>query len=148
MNNPDLTYITLINKTMEKKITAIIERATDGSYSIYTLEDFDGFMLAGYGETPDAAIADFWDVHKELKEELGADIVPDIDVTFRYDVASFLRKFKEEFSMSGLQAITGINQKQLHHYLSGQSRPSASTVQKIQAGIADFAKELSAIQFA
>jgi len=133
---------------MKKKITAIIERASDGSYSVYTLEDFDDFMLAGYGATPEAAIADFWEVHKELRKDLGAEVVPEIDVTFRYDVASFLRKFKDEFSMSGLQAITGINQKQLHHYLSGHSRPSASTVQKIQAGIAEFAKELTEIQFA
>lgn len=133
-----------LNQTME--VHAIIERAADGSFSVYTKEDFKNFGIIGAGDTPEEAIADFWEAREELKKDIKD--MPEMEVTFLYDVPSFLRQFREEFSMSGLEVITGINQKQLHHYLSGHSRPSATTKKKIQEGIAAFAAKLTAIQFA
>lgn len=132
---------------MKKKVSATIERANDEG--IWVCAEIDGNLCIGSGPTPEEAKADFWVAYGELREVNEA-LPPaeDLDVEFKYDMFSFLRQFREEFSMSGLEVITGINQKQLHHYLSGQSRPSAATKKKIQEGIAAFAAKLTAIQFA
>jgi hypothetical protein len=59
------------------KVTAIIERVHTGNYSIYTLEEFDGFGLFGYGDTVQEAKEDFFDAYKEFKEEM-PEKVPEI----------------------------------------------------------------------
>ena len=130
-----------------KQITAIIERSADGEYAIYTQETFEKFGLHGYGSTPEEAKQDFWTAYEEIKDIL-KDEVPEIKVTFKYDVASFLRDFKDVLSMSGLQIVTGINQKQLQHYLSGHRRPSEATVRKIEQGVHDLATKLREVEFA
>ena len=130
-----------------KPITAVIERSSDGEYAIYTLETFEKFGLHGYGSTPEEAKRDFWTAYEEIKDIL-KDEVPEIKVTFKYDVASFLRAFKDVLSMSGLQIVTGINQKQLQHYLSGHRRPSDATVRKIEQGVHALADKLREVEFA
>ena len=125
------------------KVHAIIERASDGSYSIYTKEDFEDFVLIAAGKTPEEAIKDLDSVAEEMKPDFP--ILSEIEFEYSYDVASFLRDFKNEFSMSGLEVITGINQKQLHHYLTGHRKPSEKTVRKIQNGIMAFASRLNSI---
>ena len=135
------------NFIMATKVTAIIERGSDGSYSIYTVESFEKFGLFGYGETPEKAKEDFWESYGELKEMMPDD-VPEIDVNFKYDVASFLQEYRDEFSLSGLEVVTGVNQKQLQHYLSGHRKPSKTTIMKIQFGVREFAKKLANVEFA
>lgn len=129
------------------KVTAIIERSPDGEYAIYTLEKTGKMGLHGYGSTPEEAKKDFWEAYDEIKEILNGD-VPEIDVTFKYDVASFLRDYKDVLSMSGLQRVTGINQKQLQHYLTGHRHPSEATVRKIEKGVHALADKLREVEFA
>jgi len=129
-----------------EKVTAVIERAADGTYSIYTDHKFDGFALFGYGDTPEEAKMDFLTSYEEMKVDF-PELPEQLNVTFKYDIASFLREYKDQFSMSGLQTITGINQKQLHHYLSGHRKPSASTIKRIADGIKIFSERLSAVEF-
>ncbi|MBR5716718.1 MAG: hypothetical protein IKX59_09040 [Bacteroidales bacterium] len=131
---------------MKTKITAIIERNPDGEYSIYTQEKLGKVGLHGYGPTPEDAIKDFWVAYDEMKELLNGD-VPEIDVSFKYDVASFLREFKNILSLSGLQIVTGIHQKQLHHYLTGTSKPTKGSIEKIERGVHELAHKLSEIEF-
>lgn len=132
---------------MERTVTAIIERSPDGEYAIYTHETFEKFGLHGYGSTPEEAKRDFWTAYEEIKEIL-KDEVPEIKVTFKYDVASFLRDYKDVLSMSGLQRVTGINQKQLQHYLTGHRHPSEATVRKIEQGVHALADKLREVKFA
>ena len=51
------------------------------------------------------------------------------------------------FTLAGLQRITGVNQKQLGHYISGYRKPSNKTVRKIEDGIHRFSQQLSAVRF-
>ncbi|MBP3795403.1 MAG: helix-turn-helix transcriptional regulator [Bacteroidales bacterium] len=53
----------------------------------------------------------------------------------------------ETFTLAGLQRITGVNQKQLGHYISGYRKPSNKTVRKIEDGIHRFSQQLSAVRF-
>lgn len=132
---------------MKTKVTAIIERNSEGEYSIYTLEKLEKIGLHGYGATPEEAIKDFWEAYNEMKELLNGE-VPEIDVTFKYDVASFLRAFRDILTLSGLQRVTGVHQKQLQHYLTGNSKPTKKSVEKIEQGVHELANKLSEIEFA
>lgn len=70
---------------MVTKITAIIERNSDGLYSIYTEEEIKSvgiIGLHGYGSTPEEAINDFWLAYDELKEMVD---IPEISVTFKHN---------------------------------------------------------------
>ena len=68
---------------MVTKITAIIERNSDGLYSIYTEEEIKNIGIHGYGSTPEEAIEDFWLAYDELKEMV--EDIPEISVTFKHN---------------------------------------------------------------
>ena len=127
------------------KVNAIIECTSDGLYCIFTLESFEKFGLHGYGKTPDEAIEDFWLSYREVQAEFGAD-VPPIEVTFSYDVSAFLHLCKNLLTQSGLSRLTGINSKQISHYLTGYRNPSPKTVKKIEEAVHAFADELQSIR--
>jgi transcriptional regulator with XRE-family HTH domain len=50
-------------------------------------------------------------------------------------------------SKSGLEKITGINQKQLWHYASGLRKPSPATIHKIETGLHNFADAIKQVRF-
>ena len=77
--------------------------------------------------------------------ELFPDKAKELEFEFKYDVASFLQSIASRISLAGLQKITGVNQKQLGHYLNGHRKPSHTTVVKIEKGIKEFQEELSRI---
>ena len=52
----------------------------------------------------------------------------------------------EGFAISSIR-ITGVNQKQLGHYISGYRHPSQKTAKKIEDGVHRFSQELSAVRF-
>lgn len=45
--------------------------------------------------------------------------VLDYEIEYKYDVISFFNLYSKVFSMPALEKLTGINQKQLHHYATG-----------------------------
>ena len=127
--------------------TAIIERASDGGYATYMLESFEKFGAHGFGNSAEEAKEDLFVAIEEFREMLG-DVVPQMNITFKYDITSFLAEYKEKFGLSGLQTITGLKRKQLQEYLSGQRRPSPKTVSKIEQSVHDFASKLKELQLA
>ena len=68
-------------------------------------------------------------------------------MVYQYDMASFLAHYTKAFSLAGLPRITGINQGQLSHYVTGRRVPSARTKEKMQRSIHAFAKDLNAVRF-
>ena len=71
----------------------------------------------------------------------------EVNLEFYYDIPSFLQDYAYAFTLAGLQRITGVNQKQLGHYISGYRKPSNKTVRKIEDGIHRFSQQLSAVRF-
>jgi hypothetical protein len=135
---------------MEKiKVKVIIERGSDGKYSAYMDYYELDFGLAGFGNTAKEAIADFYEAFEQEKRLCIAEgkQLPELEFDIRYDVSSFLDYFAGILSKSGLEKITGINQKQLWHYSSGNRRPKAHTIYKIQERLHLFGKELQQLQF-
>lgn len=128
-------------------VTAIIERASDGGFATYMLEDFEKFGARGFGNTAEEAKEDLFVAIEELREILGDD-VPQMNITFKYDITSFLAEYRDKFGLSGLQVITGLKRKRLQEYLLGEKHPSPKTVRKIEQGVHDFAAKLKELQLA
>ena len=127
------------------KVRAIIETGKDFDYDIYTEDDALGFMLLGQGDTIEEAKADLLKSKEEMKAvyaEAGEDFDFDsLEFEYVFDTVSFLKY--SPFTLTGLSKATGINCKQLSHYVTGYRKPSPKTVQRIQAGVTKFAETMS-----
>ena len=133
-----------------KKINVVIGRGIDGSFSAYIADDNCEFGCIGEGKSVEETKADFMKAVGEMQEvyaEEGSKF-PDVEFDFIYDMASFLNYYAYAFSLAGLARITGVNQGQLSHYVTGRRRPSKSTVEKIEQSLHDFANEIGQVKFA
>ncbi len=125
-----------------KTIKVIIERNDNGNYqAVPQMEENIAFF--GMGKTVTEAMDDLQNSYMEAK--LMEPTLSEIKFEFEYDTASFLQMFKGRMNLADLQSITGINRKQLNHYVTGHRKPSPKTVQRIQEGIRKYAEELSRI---
>jgi len=84
---------------------------------------------------------------EQNKKNLPEILKGDYEIEYKFDVPSFLSYYSGIFTKSALEKITGINQKQLFHYLSGNRNPSEKTIKKIENSIREFSSELSQIHF-
>lgn len=134
---------------MKVRSMAIIEKGEMG-FDI-TLKSQEGipFGLLGQGRTVEEAKEDFMNSYKEMMElmkDKGIDC-PELEFEFLFDTASFLTSVSSTFTMAGLSKITGINRKQLGHYVQGTSKPSAKTATRIQESIISYVNEIAAVRF-
>jgi hypothetical protein len=139
----------MINNRGMEKVKVIVERGSDNKFSAYMDCDNYDFGLAGFGNTAKEAINDFYEAYAEekaicVKEGKKA---PELEFDIQYDVNSFLNYYAGIISKSGLEKITGINQKQLWHYASGKRKPKAQTTKKIQENLHQFADDLRQVRF-
>lgn len=132
-----------------RKVNAIIERASDGTYSIYTDADDLGYLVTGTGQTVEEAKKLFEGGYNDIKKSCERHNEPftEVEMTYKYDMASFLDYYTKVFSLAGLSRLTGINQQQLSHYVTGRRNPSPKTVEKVQRAIHLFAQDLASANF-
>lgn len=132
------------------KAQVIIERGADSTYDA-NMEFIKSvpFGLLGQGKTVAEAIADFYNSYGEIQAMYKAEgkECPALVFDFKYDVPSFLQYYAYAFTLAGLERITGVNQRQLSHYISGYRKPSERTARKIEEKIKNFAKEIEAVRF-
>lgn len=126
----------------------IIERA-DSNYSAY-IDGIDGIIATG--QTVDdiktnmiEAINAFIEECKELGCEIPEELRGDYDFNFKMDVKSLLEFYSGIFSKAGLERITGINQKQLWHYASGNRNPRPEQSMKLESALHKLGEELLSI---
>jgi len=133
----------------QKKVSAIIERAGDGTYSIYMDADGMDYLVTGTGKTVEEARQVFLGGYEDTKRYYAEEGKPfeEVSFEFKYDMASFLSYYSKVLSLAGLSRLTGINQQQLSHYLTGRRNPSAKTTEKMQAAIHSFAHDLGTVRF-
>lgn len=127
----------------------MIERCPNGTYDASFSDDRVNFGLRGNGETIPDAIADFYKMNEAVKEyymETGEDF-PTVEYEFKYDTASFLQQYAYAFTLAGLERITGVNQRQLSHYINGVRKPSEKTTRKIEERLHKFGAEIASIRF-
>lgn len=132
------------------KINVVIERGIDGTFSAYIADSNCEFGCIGEGNSVENTKKDFLEAVSEMKEVYAEEgrKFPEVDFNFTYDMASFLNYYAYAFSLAGLARITGVNQGQLSHYVTGHRRPSKSTVEKIERSLHEFADEIGQVKFA
>ena len=130
-----------------KTVKVVIEMAKDGHYSAYMPGDEVDYSVIGTGSSIEKAVADFNAGYEEMKAYCAEEGEPfeEAEFSFSYDIASFLSYYKDRLSLAGLQRVTGVAQGQLSHYLTGRSKPSKKTVEKMQTAIKSFAEELGRV---
>ena len=139
-----MKYAELEKRLRKMKVRAIIETGKNMDYDIYTDNDSLDFMLLGQGNTIEEAKADFLKCKEEMKAAFAAEgntfDFDTLDFEYVFDTISFLKY--SPFTLTGLSKATGINSKQLSHYVTGYRKPSQKTVQRIQEGVAKFAETM------
>lgn len=126
-------------------VTAIIDRAKDGTYNIYC-EDYP--TIFGMGGTIDEA-------KRELQEsilqtrELGPNalnrpnwIEKRYEITYRFDVKGMLEYYSGIITPVALSRLSGINQKQIWSYLHGRTKPRKAQIDKIEESLHRLGHEL------
>jgi len=104
------------------------------------------------GDTPQ-------EIRKNIKEAIDfhveesmadGDHVPDkfkgdFELAYKFDTAGLLAYYKGIFTNSALERLTGINQKQLHHYASRHRNPRPAQTDRLKEGLHRLGRELLAI---
>ena len=131
-----------------KTIEAIIERAKDGTFSVYCITE----MFSGMGNSAEAAKADMrqqMDFYKKTAIEDGFSypdfLNEDFEIVYKFDTESLLEYYSGILSLSGLEKITGVHQKQLWNYLHRKSKPRKAQINRIEKGLHALGSELISI---
>lgn len=133
------------------KITAIVEKSSDGLYSVYSEDHFGNSYFGGYGDSVEKAKADFLESIKEaiaeqLKENQNAPQMKNISVEYRFDLPSFFNYF-DFINVSRFAEYVGINESKMRAYKSGVSYPGEKTTSKIFKAVKEIGKELCVASF-
>lgn len=132
-----------------KTIEAIIERAKDGTYSVYCKNE----IFSGVGDSLEQAkdsLLRQMEFYKETAQAEGFKYPAFLDspftVSYQVDVLSLVKYYVGEgiFSLAGLEKMTGINQKQLWSYLNG-TKPRKAQVSRLEKGFQALRKDLDLI---
>ena len=137
-----------MKQSKKHTLNATIECLENG-YSAY-IENLDGVVATG--STVDeikknliSALDDYVETCKELNLKPPAELTGNYQIDFSMDVKSLLALYDGIFTKSGLERLTGINQKQLWHYANGLSKPRRAQVLKIENALHRLGNELIAI---
>lgn len=70
-----------------------------------------------------------------------------VAITRAKQSVAIIYDYKENDNVEGIEKLTGVNQGQLSHYVTGRRKPSKKTVDKIKRELHHFADEISQIEF-
>lgn len=131
-----------------KKIEATVTRAKDGFFNVYC----NGEMFSGGGDSLEAAEVDMIEQMHFYKETAMEDhfdyptfLDDDFEVVYKFDTASLLEYYSGILSLSGLERLTGIHQKQLWNYLHHKSAPRRKQIERIEQALHRFGSELQSV---
>ena len=131
-----------------KTVKVTIEKSQTG-YSAYMEDDSLDYAMFPDEKTVKRTIEAFYEMYEEFRESYRQQgkHFEEVEFSFRFDVSSFLEYYSKYISLAGLERLTGVNQKQLGHYLSGHSKPTRKTIARIEKGVRQFAENLSSVRF-
>ena len=130
-------------------IPAIIERASDGTFNVYCKDE----IFSGAGDTIEEAKADMaqqMKFYRETAMEEGfkypAFLDEDFQISYSVDSVSLLKYYVDSgiLTLSGLEKLTGINQKQLWAYANG-SKPRHTQKERLERGFRKLEQDLKAV---
>ncbi len=126
-----------------EELRIAVEKTSD-YYDAYSI---NGEGIYGAGGSLTEVKENVKEAIRLIKENLPESQWPEIlkgeyTIVYQMDVKSFLEHYRDLVSLSGLEMITGINQKQLSNYLHSRSIPRKAQRERINQGINKFAHEL------
>lgn len=127
------------------EIVAIIEKGSDGFFSIRSEQKIGRYFFGGYGDSVKEAKEDFLLSVQESISGAAADgtkIPLKVDITFKYDIPSFFNYF-DYLNVSKFAEYAGINESRMRAYKSGLAFPGEKTTRKIMKAIETIGKEIS-----
>lgn len=130
------------------KIKAIVEKGSDGRYSVYSNQHIGNSYFGGFGETVGKAKADFrLSIQEAISEQMAeGKETPDFDsisLEYRYDLPSFFNYF-DFINVSKFAEYAGINESKMRAYKSGITYPGEKTTAKIFEAIRNIGADLCA----
>jgi len=88
--------------------------------------------------------------HLECMQEDGEDTPQPFDgeyeLVYKFDPQSLLTHYKGIFTNTALHRLTGINERQLQRYASGESKPRREQAEKIAKALHGLADELRVVE--
>ena len=132
-----------------KIINAIIERAKDGTYSVYCKDE----IFSGAGDSIEDAIQDMKAQMKFYKDTAIKEgfkyptfLNSEYEIEYSVDPLSLLKYYVGSgiLSLAGMERISGINQKQLWAYMHG-SKPRKAQANRLNAGFKNLRDDLNSI---
>ncbi len=130
-------HLHAVIETAETNYAAYIEEITGVAATGHTLAEVKAGLLDALDFLVESCIED--------GDEIPAELQGDYVIDFRMDVRSFLSVYSGIFTKSGLERLTGINQKQLWHYANGKSVPRRAQVLRIEEALHRLGEELLSI---
>ena len=126
------------------QIVSIIERGSDGFYSVRSEQKVGRYYFGGYGEDVKSAKEDFLASVRESLDGAareGAQIPVGIDISFRFDLPSFFNYF-DYLNVSKFAEYAGINESRMRAYKSGLAFPGEKTTRRIMKAIEQIRQDL------
>ena len=130
-------HLHAVIETAETNYAAYVEEITGVAATGHTLAEVKAGLLDALDFLVESCIED--------GDEIPAELLGDYVIDFRMDVRSFLSVYSGIFTKSGLERLTGINQKQLWHYANGKSVPRRAQVLRIEEALHRLGEELLSI---
>lgn len=131
-----------------RKIEATVTRAKDGFFNVHCNDE----MFSGGGDFLEAAKKDMIEqmqFYKQTAVEEHFDypsfLDDEFEIVYKFDTASLLEYYTGILSLSGLERLTGIHQKQLWNYLHRKSVPRRKQVERIEQALHRFGSELQSV---
>lgn len=127
------------------KIVAIIERGSDGFFSVRSEEKIGRYCFGGFGDDVKSAKQDFQNSVSESMEEAkkeGTAIPENTEIMFKYDIPSFFNYF-DFLNVSKFAEFAGINESKMRAYKCGAAFPGEKTTRKIIKAVEKIRKEFS-----
>ena len=130
-----------------EKLIIIIEKSSD-YYDAYA---DNCYGIYGAGNTVEEAKKNVLEglrlfINTKKEEELPEILKGDYEIVYKFDAQTFLKYYEGIFNKPALEKLTGINQKQLHHYASGLRKPRLAQREKIGLALHNLGKELISIE--
>jgi hypothetical protein len=127
------------------RITAIIEKGSDGMFSVRSEQKVGNHYFGGFGESVAIAKKDFLESVREVMDESRAEgiKVPDtFQVTYRFDLPSFFNFF-DYLNVSKFAELAGINESKMRQYKCGSAYPGEKVTRRISSAIRKIASDFS-----
>lgn len=127
------------------RIIAIIEKGSDGMYSVRSEQRIGNHYFGGFGESVAIAKEDFLESVQEVIDESKAEgikVPATFQITYRFDLPSFFNFF-DYLNVSKFAELAGINESKMRQYKCGSAYPGEKVTKKISTAIRKIASDFS-----